>query len=141
MAIKILNLIDTSDYICFADRKADDPTVFKIGALDSRIVGMIRDKATSVNVDTRNPNDEVETTIKNSQVNFEIVQYGLKGCTHLLDEKGSEISFKTVSRSNGGKTYQIVDPEFLKLLPIDVISELAIAIQNQNQPSEEELKK
>jgi hypothetical protein len=135
MAIKGLSLSDTRDYQSELDdaRGTPEATTFKIGTLDSRVFGMIRDKATSISVDPNNPNGDVQTSINMNEVNFATVQYGLKGWSNFRDDRGNDIAFKTIKRSHGGASYDVVDPDLLKQVPSVVISELAEQIRADNE--------
>lgn len=113
-----------------------EATVFQIGTLDSRIFGRIKDQATRFVVDPNAPNDEVETAVNASEVNFQTVQYGLRGWKNLRDDAGNDIPYKTVKRTHGGQSYRVCDPEQLKLVPQAVIEELAHEIARSNEVSE-----
>lgn len=122
------------------DKGTDKATVFEIGSLDSRIMGRITDKATTMSINPNRPDEEVDTTVNASEVAFETVQYGLRGWKNFVDEDGNEIPFKTVKRNHGGTSYRVVDEEVLKLLPRAIIGELANEIRKDNELSEAEAK-
>lgn len=142
MAIIGLKLESTRTYESKFDPAIGTPeaTRFEIGTLDARIFGRIKDQATRFVVDPQAPDEEVETAIQASEVNFQTVQYGLRGWSNLRDEAGNDIPFKTVRRTHGGHHYTVVDPEVLKLIPHAVIEELAGEIAKGNTVSEAQAK-
>lgn len=143
MAIKGLTLDTTRDFVSDYDdaKGTPDETVFVIGALDSRIFGILRDRATSISVDPSRPDDTIETNINANEVAFQTVQYGLKGWRNFKDEKGSDIVYKSTKKHHGsGRAYDVVDPDLVSQLPAEVISELAEAIRDFNEVTEEEAK-
>jgi hypothetical protein len=117
-----------------------EETVFEIGTLDSRIMGRITDKATTMSIDPTRPDDEVDTQINSSAVAFETVMYGLRGWQNFVDADGKEIPFKTAKRNHGGQSYRVVDEEVLKQVPRVVIMELAEEIRRDNELSETDVK-
>lgn len=140
MAVKALSLGSTRTYELQSDpdRGTPNATRFKIGTLDSRIIGRINDAATTMHVDPTRPDDTVETSINNSERFFQACTYGLRGWENLKDDKGNDVAFKTVSRRHGGQSYDAVDENLLKMLPFEVIAELANEILAQNVVSAEE---
>lgn len=137
MSIIGLSLEATRPYQSRLDpaKGTDEATVFRLGTLDSRIMGKIRDLATTINVDPSQPDDEVETSINQNEVFFQTVSYGLKGWEKFKDKNGNDIEFATITRRHSGQVYQIVDPDKLKLLPQSIIVELAQEIQKDNEVS------
>lgn len=135
MPIIGLTLDATKDYVSRFDQPAEgeEATTFVLGTLDSRIFGMLRDKATTIHVDPNAPNDDVATSINMNEVAFQTVQYGLKGWRNLKDGAGNEIKFKTVKRNHGGQSYTVADPDVIKRLPQVVIAELSEEIRRENE--------
>jgi hypothetical protein len=121
-------------------RGTPEEAVFKIGTLDSRIFGMIRDRATTMDVDPTNPEATVATSVNANAVAFETVQYGLRGWRNFNDSQGQPIEFRTVKQSRGGKSYTVVDPELLRRMPQAVLMELAEEIRRENEVSGVEAK-
>ena len=142
MPIVGITLDTTREFVSSYDDAKGTPeaTVFIIGTLDSRIFGLLRDKGTTLQVDTSRPNDEVQTQINASEVAFLTVQYGLKGWKNFRDAAGNDLVYKTVRRTHSGQTYSVVDPEILKRLPSAIITELAEQIRSDNEMSESEVK-
>ena len=142
MSIKGLSLHSVRQYQSIYDdaRGTDDATSFDIGTLDSRVFGMIRDKATSISLAPTIPTGAVPTAIYMNEVAFATVQYGLKGWRNFRDDAGNDIAFKTVKRSHGGQSYDVVDPEVLKRIPNVIINELAEQIRGDNEVTADDAK-
>ena len=143
MAIIGLTLGSTKDYqsIYDSEKGSADATVFVLGTLDSRIMGKIRDLATTVtfNSPTR-MSDEAQTTINSNEVAFNTVLYGLRGWKNFKDAKGNDIPFTTLERRHSGALYNIADPEIIKTLPTEIIQELAEQIRSANEVKEVDAK-
>jgi hypothetical protein len=142
MAIRALN-IEASRKVqskLDPDYGKDEASTFEVGTLDSRISGMLRDKATTVSVNPSALEEEVDTSINMSEVNFLTCMYGIRGWKNVKDRQGNELAFKTLSRMHGGKSYRVVDAELLKLIPQAVIEELAAEIKKDNEVTEPERK-
>lgn len=140
MAIKALNLASTVDYVVKSDRSSERPTIFKLGTLDSRVVGLIKDMGVAFKTDTNNPDAQAETILRNSKIQFLTVQFGLIGFENFLDSNDNVINHTTEKYTLGDKTYNILSEDILKTLPGDVLVELYQEITALNQPSEDELK-
>jgi hypothetical protein len=117
-----------------------EATKFTIGSLDSRLNGRLKDMATSLTVDPTNPNDEITTNINANEVAFQTVCFGLRGWENFNDGNGKPIKFKTRKQTMGANSYTIADPDLVRLLPEDVVSELAEHIRKDNNVSEVEAK-
>jgi hypothetical protein len=137
-----IKLDATRKYVSKLDpsKGTKDETVFEIGTLDSRIMGRIMDKATTITVDPARPEDEVSTQVNSSEAAFETVMYGLRGWSNFQDGDGNDIEFKTVKRNHGGASYKVADEALIKLLPRAVIIELAEEIRKDNELTETETK-
>lgn len=142
MAIKALQLDTVRDYESVLDdaRGTPEATVWKIGTLDSRTSGRIKDSFTRFIVDPNAPDEEVSTSLSQSDVNYQRVQYGLKGFERFRDAKGNDIKFQTVSRRHGGKSYDIVADSVMALIPEAIIAELAFEIAKDNELTKEAAK-
>ncbi len=141
MAIIGLSLEATRDYESKFDpaRGTPEATKFILGTLDSRVAGKLRDLATTVMVDPNKPDDEVATKINMEDVNFQTVQFGARW-ENLVDTNGNAIECNTKNRSLGGKSYKVVDPDTLRLIPMAVIRELADEIRKVNELDEDAAK-
>lgn len=142
MPIRAINLTKTIDHVLSFDDAAgtDDATVFQLGALDSRVMSVIKDKATALPVAAFSNPEGAMASLNMNQTNFEIVVFGLKGWKNFFDEDNKPVPYKTIHNSLGNRTYVTVDPELVALLPDDAIAELANQIMDFNSPSETERK-
>ncbi|QSY98655.1 hypothetical protein J2J97_31795 (plasmid) [Rhizobium bangladeshense] len=142
MAIKALKLGSTRKYesVYDEDRGTEHATVWIIGTLDSRTAGRIKDQATRFVVDANAPDEEVATVISTSEVNYQRVQYGLKGFERFQDEDGNDVAYQTVSKRHGGQSYQIVSDSVMQKIPQDIIAELAAEIAKGNELTKADVK-
>lgn len=143
MAIKALDLSKTREYVSKLD-DGDDPTVWKIGTLSSRDVGQIRDSVTSITFKAdanagQETEQDINTNINRSKMNFEAVRRGLKGIENFLDVEGNAIPFKLVTRDVGGGVKKSVVPNsILDQIPLAVIEELADEILGDNMAEDDD---
>jgi hypothetical protein len=143
MPIVGLSLATTREYQSMYDsaKGTPDATVFMLGTLDSRVMGVIRDKASSTIIHGRNTDDQrVETKLALSEVNADTVRFGVKGWRNLKDAEGNDLAFKTIRQMVGGKVYQVIPDDLLMLIPNQVIDELASEIRGDNEATEDEIK-
>lgn len=133
MAIRAVNLHQTKS-VSHPDDK-EDPTVFEIGAVDSRVMGHLRDKSTKVSFTQSdaetNPDAEAGVQVNNHELNFRTVQFGLKGFVNFKDDNG-DIALKTESVTVGSRRYDVMHGDIVSLLPDYVIEWLAAQIGNLN---------
>lgn len=123
------------------DKGTDKATKFTICALDSRVYGRLKDKATTMMIDpSRGEQDAVQTNINSNEVAFETVMYGLRGWENFVGKDGKDIKFKSTKRTHGGQSYKVADPDLVKMIPQAVLLELAEKIQAENELSETESK-
>src|SRR5690606_27258246 len=87
---------------------SEDATTFMLGTLDSRVMGRLRDDATSFAVNPAAPEDEVDVSVGQNTLFYLACQFGIKAWTKFRDENGNDIPFKTQKRNMGGKSYTIV---------------------------------
>lgn len=139
MAIVALNLASTWEFVSELDpaKGTEEATRFRLGALDARVMAHIRDLATSV---TARSVEAGDVRINMASMLFAAAQFGLRGWTNLRDSAGNDVPFRTVDRVVGGKTYKVVAPELLELLPFDVVQEIGQAVLDGNSLSKEEAK-
>ncbi len=135
-----IQAVDTSqvwDYVCQRERDAQEPnpTVWKLGVLDGRIMKHIKDAATAVE-ETAGTESGAQTTVKLGSLLWLLVKYGLRGWSNFLDHRGQPIaeSFETIP--HGKQSYPAVPDHVLGLLPPDVLSELANEIASHNSLKE-----
>lgn len=140
MAIIGINLAAEKSHVSVYDpaKGTDEATKFLYGSLDSRILGILQDRATSIKVNTSAPEDDVDTQINSKAFQFEVCQFGIKGWENFKDRDGNDIAFRTIKLNRGGKTYKVVDPAILSQVPGVVLEELSGVIMAANQLSEEE---
>ena len=142
MPIIGISLEATRQYESTHDSAKGTPeaTKFELGTIDSRMFGRIKDMATSISIDPNKGAEEMTTNINGNDVAFNTVLYGLRGWTNFNDETGKEIKFKTVKKFVASTTYKIADPEVVRLIPDEIIAELAAEIRKSNEVSEVEAK-
>lgn len=134
MAIIGLNVTAERYFVSKYDeaKGTDGETKWLIGTLDSRILGLLQDKSTTVKVNPQAPDDEVDTQINNRAYQFEVCQFGLRGWDGFKDEEGNDIPYSTIKLNRGGRSYVVVDPVALNRVPIAVVEELAQEIMKKN---------
>ena len=139
MAIQAIDLTETQDYVSKYDT-GDNKTVWKLGALDSRIKKIIEDVAWEYEANPNSPGDaKAKASFNIGKTELEFVQFGLKGFENFLG-KGRQIYYDTEVKNMNGKAYHVLKSDILGLIPGDVIKELADKIKEINNVSEEERK-
>jgi len=135
VAFKGINIYETKDYISPNDPDKDSPTVFKLGAIDTIMDAQIKDVTATYD---RMAN---EYQIKSGRRIILTVKMGLKGMENFLDPRTNQpVKFDTVSMSFGGKNYQVVTDEILKMFTPELMFELSNEITRNLEFSEEERK-
>lgn len=122
------------------DKGTEEATTFKLGTIDSRVMGKLRDDATSFAVNPTAPEEEVDVSVGQNQLYYLVCQFGIKLWTKLHDENGNEIPFRTQKRNMGGKSYTIVADDGLCRVPQEVIAEIGQKLLNANEVTREEAK-
>lgn len=142
MAIKALNLVKTKEIeLSFDDAIGTDAaTKFTIGALDTRVFSIIKDKATALPVSAFSNPEGAMASLNMNQTNFDIAVFGLRGWKNLKNDFDEDIAFRTTTTVMGGKSYITADPELVMTLPEDAIAEIATAVMDFNALSEEDRK-
>lgn len=142
MKIRAINLSKTVRHQLSFDEDAgtDAAVTWIAGALDSRVLATIKDRATGIPMSALSGSGEGTATLNLNQTNYDVVLYGLKGWENLTYEDGKQVEFKTSTSQLGGKTYVTVDPELMKLIPPEAIDELANVIMDINTMKDEERK-
>lgn len=142
MAVIGINIHETKDYISKYDPDKSNPTVWKIGILDSLLKSKLKDIVTTYEVDPAKPDEgKAKTTLNINQSRVEIVRFGLKGLENFLDPKtGKPVSFDTVSKSSYGRNYNVVTDEVLKIIPEEILYELADEISKTSGLTKQEEK-
>lgn len=142
MKIRAINLTKTIKHqLSFDDAAGTDEAVtWVLGALDSRVMSAIKDRATGIPMSALSGGGEGTATLNLNQTNFDIVMFGLKGFENLRFEDDKQVEYKTAHTNLGGKTYLTCDPELIAILPSEVIDELANEILSINTLKEDERK-
>ncbi len=142
MAIKGINIYETKDYVSKFDPDKKSPTVWKIGILDSLLKSKLKDIVTTYEVDPAKPDEgRAKTTLNINQSRVEIVRFGLKGFENFLDPKtGKPVKFDTISKASYGRNYNVVTDEVLKIIPENILYELADEISKESGLTAEEEK-
>lgn len=140
MAIIGMDLSTEKKFVFSGDsaKGTKDETVFRYGTLDSRILGILQDKATSVKVNPSAPDEDVDTQINSKAFQFEVVQFGCRGWSNFKAANGDDIEFKTVKLNRGGKSYTVVDPDVMARIPGIVLDEFAQKIMSANEMTPDE---
>lgn len=143
MKIRAINLTKVVTHVLsFDEDKGTDKEIkWELGALDSRVLASIKDRATGIPMSALSGGGQDATaTLNLNQTNFDIVVFGLKGFRNLLNEDGSAVEYKTAHTTLNGKTYLTADPDIVRTIPSEVIDELANEIMEINVMKEEERK-
>lgn len=141
MAIQAVDLSETQDYKSKYDTGDDaQKTVWKLGALDSRVKKTLEDVAWEYEANPTNPGDaKAKASFNIGKTELEFVQFGLKGFENFMGS-GRQIYFDTEVKNMNGKAYHVLKEDILKIIPGNVIRELAEKIKEINNVSEEEEK-
>lgn len=116
------------------------PTKWRWKVLDSRVLGVLKDKTTKIGIDPSKPDEEITTHVSQNQFNFDVCSLALDEPEDFyIDEACTKkVDWKTGKRNIGGKSYDIVTNETMGLIPDNVIAELADIIMSGQEPKVEE---
>ena len=129
---------ETKRYKSPNDPDPSNPTIFILGLLDLTVRNYIEDITSSLDVDTKNPNDKAKMNFSLGKRNHLIVKYGLKGFEGFLHPKTKElVKFETASGHFGGKVIEGVSEEILSMFPSNLKTELAEVIWNEDKFNED----
>lgn len=138
--IKALDLSEQNKFVSKLD-KDDEKTTFYLGVLDTRIKKQIEDIALEYEFDPSAPGTaKAKSSFNIGKSEMEFVQFGLKGFDNFVDSKGKSIPFKTETIIRGNRQYYVVTEEILRIIPGNIITELAKEIKSINSVGEEERK-
>lgn len=142
MAIKALDLGSITRYVSDSDpdKGTETETRWELGVIDSKLMGKLKDDATSFGVNPAAPEDDLDVSINQNQLHFLVCRHGIKGWANFQDAKGNDIPFKTRKKNVVGNNYEIVDDAVLSKVPSDVLAELGAKIIALNEVPEEERK-
>jgi len=121
----------TKEYITKNDKDSKNPTIWIIGSFDS----FTQSKLVASFIDISIDKEGKAILDKNKQAehpDFMIVRYGLKGFKNF-----GKIEFKTSKIKLFEQDFDIVSDEVLKIIPLDIIHELAGVIWSGNRVDEE----
>lgn len=154
MAIKALTLAHTFEHVSDTDPckvksqvpvDPEDPskgtkehveikegaTVFGLKPLDVFLIGYIYDNASSLS--GKQGDDTVGIHTRVNQTNADAVKFGLAYFKNFKDEKGNDISVKTVKATVNGREYEAASDETLRYLGNRLIAELASQIKEKSE--------
>lgn len=117
-----------------------EATNFMLGTIDSRVMGRLRDDATSFAVNPSAPEEEVDVSVGQNTLFYLACQFGIKGWTQFRDKDGNDIPFRTQKRNMGGKSYTIVADEVLSRIPQPILAEIGEKIISLNEVTADEEK-
>ena len=120
----------TKEYVAQIEKNSENPTVWILGAIDSMEKSKIIVSGMDVSME-----DDGTTTVKQKDDgisnDFKIVKYGLKGWKNF-----GTLEFKTVKEKLFNRELDAVPDDLLKVIPLDIIHELAREIWEENHVSE-----
>lgn len=127
-------ILDLGSEVRFELENDTEPkTVWILGVLDTRIVKKLEDINWEYEALPGQPETaRAKATFNTAKNELELVAFGLKGFENLQKPDGKPLYFKSESRVVGGKTYQVVAEEILRVIPGDAITELAKKIREIN---------
>ena len=141
MAVKGISIHETVDFVSKYDPDKENPTLWEIGILDSLTKSKIEDMSTVFEVDGSAPDSaKAKTTLNLNDANIDTVRFGLKGFKNFPDpQTGKDIEFKRDIIVRFGKQHHVVSNEVLRVIPIEILNELAgeIAKRSKLSPKEE----
>ena len=136
-----INIYESKPYVSKYDPDKSNPTTFHIGALDPFLRSYIEDQTTSLKISSKNPNDMAEANILVSKRGILAVKFGMRGLDNFADPQTQKpVKFETISTSINGKNFPAVSDEIIRMMPKDLIDELAEVILSANKLTEEESK-
>ncbi len=136
-----ININSIVNYKDPGDSDPNNPTIFKIGALDSFIKTFIEDKTTEFDFDENDPNDNGKMRINIGMRNLMKVKFGLKGLENFIDPAtGAALQLQLQKFTISGLSYDVVPDSVLAILPKSVFIGLAGAIDRLGSLSQDEKK-
>jgi len=140
MAIKALDLNSMVKYVSKLDT-GEPKTEWSLGILDTRIRKQLEDVAWEYETDPSQPGQaKAKASFNLGRSEMDFVAFGLKGFDGFIKADGKQVYFKAEDRNVNGKIYHVVADEVLKIIPGDIVRELAEQIKNINNVDEEERK-
>ncbi len=141
MAITAINLGTIKSITFPADK--EDPTVWEIGAIDSRVLGHLRDKATDLKINPDDPEAGADISLGMNEFHFQVAQFGLKGFSNFQggeDKKGKscDVMFSTGRATVGKVQYDVCDGVIMAMIPGNVLQFIANEVLKINNLGDEE---
>lgn len=134
MAIKALNVGKTFKHVLSFDKRPPEgaeghdtwaPTTWNCRVLDSRLLGVLKDKSTKITINPNRPDDDIGTEVNQHGYNFEVCALGLDKPENFLDDDNNVVPWHTMKRNIAGQSYEVVTPDTLGRIPETAIAELA----------------
>jgi|ERR1041384_1108649 hypothetical protein len=118
-----------------------DRTVFKLGVVDSILMGAIEDGRVQYKVNNNGPDAPADTTINVKSRNIDVVRFGLKGWKNFQGNDGKDVVFRTepILVPTVGVRQGLPD-ELVKAFDIEWIQKLGAEIRSAHRLSEQEKK-
>jgi len=141
MALKPISLGEIIEVILPSEKSSEDPTVFKIGVLDSIVRSKIEDISMVYRYNPDAPKDSLmESKLDIATQELEYVRFGLKGFKNFKDKNNKDIPLLFIKKKIGDTEYDVVSDETLKYIPRFALKELSEIIRKENKESEAEAK-
>ena len=154
MAIKALPIASTQDYIC-KDDDPDNPTVWRISPLDALQQVDIRSQAfADMGIDAATLGRIVGTDgefkdtpeagrLKAGYIEKQMIntfRCGVRSVKNLLKPDGKKMRLARRSQMFLGRTQTVVDEEFVKSIPTNIINEVGSAILDMGEVTDDQKK-
>jgi len=133
MAFTAIDTSKTKDYISTNDPDPKNPTVWKLGVLDAFQWAEVED--VTWYLESAAHEDGGRGVPVGAHRDMLIIRFGLKGVDNF---HGAEFNTKSIDRNNIQR--QMVSDDFLRVLPGNLITELAKEIHDLNNLSEDQAK-
>lgn len=142
--MKAINLSKTFEFVWDEDefKGTSKETKFKFTGVDSRVFTQINDlfRLSAYEADAKIVIEDRVFRYEAEEPGYDLVGFGLKSVSNFLDEDDNEIPINFITKYVGSKAYQVVDPEFLNLIPRGCIMALAGKIFEVSTNTETERK-
>lgn len=159
MAIRAINTAATKNYVSELDTSVDEKgnplpeaTVWKLGAMDSYIQAHVTSKSTSYAVkegidvsslkgkDKEEVSNSMDYRIDAHAMFIEVCRFCIRGWENFEGVDGKPVKFKTVKTNLRGRMYDVVDSELLAQIPIEIMQELYVEVNNLSNLSDTDVK-
>jgi hypothetical protein len=133
MALIALDITAVREYSLKSD-SGDNPTIFKIGMLDTMLRSAIDDNRARYAFSNKGQDAPADIFVASNSRDYDVVKFGLKGWENLLDKNSNIIPYRTDSYnvpSVGVRTG--VASDLMMQLNFEWISELAGQIIDANK--------